>query len=92
MRDLGRAFEGNGHYAEAEKLLRDTLAAQRRVLGPEHPDTLTTMFKLANSIAAQGCDRRAEAEKLWRDTLEARRRVLGAEHLDTLATMDNSRS
>ena len=38
------------------------------MLGPEHPDTLTSMNNLANAISDQG--RYAEAEKLYREVLE----------------------
>jgi non-specific serine/threonine protein kinase/serine/threonine-protein kinase len=35
-----------GPYVDAEKLLRQVLEVRRRVLGPEHPDTLETMSRL----------------------------------------------
>jgi len=51
---------------------------QRRVLGPEHPDTLRTMENLANSLSELG--RYAEAEKLERDTVDLRTRGSGPDH------------
>ena len=56
----------------------------RRVLGEEHPDTLTSASNLATFLACQS--RYAEAEGVLQATLEARRRVLGNAHPDTLAT------
>ena len=53
-----------------------------RVLGPEHPNTLTTTANLAATLHQLG--RAAEAEPLQRQVLEASRRVLGPEHPDTL--------
>jgi hypothetical protein len=34
-------------YAEAEKLQEDTLDIQRRVLGPDHPNTAASVYNLA---------------------------------------------
>lgn len=68
-----------------EKLHRDTLEAQRRSLGPDHPDTLRTLGDLASTLVAE--DRLAEAETLQRSKLETQQRVLGAEHQDTLQSM-----
>jgi len=76
-----------GSLSEAEKLSSEALAIQRRVLGPEHPDTLNSMIYLAMDLALQG--RYPEAEKLERDTLAIQQRVLGPEHADTLLSMDN---
>ncbi len=66
---------------------RELLDVQRRVLGPEHPDTLATKSNLAASLLGQG--KRAEAEQMHREVLDVRRRVLGPEHPDTLTTMGN---
>jgi len=74
-----------GHYAEAEKLQRETLALQRRILGPEHPDTLRSMNNLANSLVHE--NHLAEALPLQRNVLSIKQRVLGPEHQDTLWAM-----
>ena len=63
------------------------LAIRRRVLGPEHPDTLTSMNNLAETLRAQGD--LAGARKLQEETLAICRRVLGPEHPDTLTSMNN---
>ena len=63
------------------------LAIRRRVLGEEHPDTLSTMNHLATLYGRQG--RYAEAEPLLVKTLEIQRRVRGAEHPETLRFMNN---
>jgi tetratricopeptide (TPR) repeat protein len=57
------------------------------VLGKEHPDTLTSMNNLANSLRRQG--KYAEAEALDRQTLQLMETVLGKEHPDTLTSMNN---
>ncbi len=64
---------------------RKLLDVRRRVLGPQHPSTLTTMGNLAVSLDGQG--KQAEAEQSFRELLDLQRRVLGPEHPDTLATL-----
>ena len=66
---------------------RDLLDVRRRLMGPEHPHTLTTMSNLATSLRDQG--KHAEAEQMFRELLDVRGRVLGPEHPDTLATVSN---
>jgi hypothetical protein len=43
---------GSGQLAKAVTLLKETLAKQKAKLGPDHPDTLTSMGNLA--LAYQG--------------------------------------
>ena len=69
-------------YAEAEQ--RKELKALKRVLGPEHCDTLTFAGNLASSLHRQA--KYAEAEQMQREVHQAQTRVLGAEHRDTLRT------
>jgi hypothetical protein len=61
------------------------LELRKKVLGPEHPDTLTSMANLALTYSSQG--RWAEAEQLEAQVLELRKKVLGPEHPDTLMSM-----
>ncbi len=53
--------------------------------GPEHPNTLISMYNLASAYQALG--KYAQAEALFRQNLDIRRRVLGPEHPDTLFSM-----
>ncbi len=62
-------------------------AQNKKVLGIEHPDTLTSMANLASTFWNQG--RWKEAEELEVQVMETRRRVLGLEHPDTLTSMAN---
>jgi len=64
--------------AIAEPLLDDL----KRVLGTDHPDTLTVRMGLA--MAYQCAGRMAEAITLFEQTLADRERVLGTDHPDTL--------
>ena len=47
MSRLASVYYLEGKYAQAEALDNQTLEIQRRVLGPEHPDTLESMSSLA---------------------------------------------
>jgi hypothetical protein len=87
MGDLAASLHGKGKHAEAEQMQRELLDLQRRVLGPEHPNTLATMNNLANTLDDQG--KHAEAEQMQCELLDVQRRVLGPEHPHTLATMNN---
>ena len=54
------------------------METRKRVLGAEHPDTLTTMNNLAFTWKGQGRD--ADAITLMMDCVRLRRHVLGTEH------------
>jgi eukaryotic-like serine/threonine-protein kinase len=84
---IGKAYEDLGLYPEAAKQHEAALDLRRRVLGPEHPDTLRSMNNLANVYVDEG--KYAQAETLLSQTLEIERRVLRAEHPDTLKAMHN---
>ena len=74
-------------YGDAETLFRETLEVHRRVLGPEHPDTLAVIGGMGSVIKQQG--RHAESEAIFRKLLEVQRRVSGPEHPETLKSMHN---
>jgi tetratricopeptide (TPR) repeat protein len=84
---LAQAREGEGRYAEAERIIREVLGVSRRVLGEEHPDTLTHASNLAKSLWNQG--KFAGAERIHREVLGARKQVLGEEHAATLTSGSN---
>jgi hypothetical protein len=57
------------------------LAARLRLLGEEHPDTLTSMHNVASTLSSQGD--LAGARALQERVLAARLRQLGQKHPDT---------
>ncbi|KAF2186641.1 kinesin light chain [Zopfia rhizophila CBS 207.26] len=81
------ALYSDGRYGESEELLVQVMETRKRVLGDEHPDTLTTMDKLASTILNQG--RWKEAEELFLQVMETRKRMLEEEHEATLSIMNN---
>ncbi|WP_234374945.1 tetratricopeptide repeat protein, partial [Streptomyces sp. NRRL WC-3605] len=64
--------------------MEELLADRQRVLGPEHPDTLSTRFYLARWRGEAGDA--AGAVTALEELLADRQRVLGPEHPDTLST------
>jgi tetratricopeptide (TPR) repeat protein len=71
-------------YQESEKLLREILAGRQRILGPDHPDTLTTRYRLAWVLGLQG--RLTDSEQMYRELLEDRRREFGEDDYATTST------
>jgi tetratricopeptide (TPR) repeat protein len=80
-------LRGKGDDAGAEPLCRRALEGNERVLGPEHPNTLSSVNNLAGLLDSKGDY--AGAEPLYRRALEAKERVLGPEHPDTLSSVNN---
>jgi CHAT domain-containing protein len=81
------AFEAKGAYAEAARLWQQILAIREKELGPAHPDTATSLNKLAGLYSDLG--RYAEAEPLYRRTLAIREKTLGADHRSTATTLND---
>ncbi|KAF2834152.1 kinesin light chain 3 [Patellaria atrata CBS 101060] len=77
----------DGRYNESEELFMQVMETRKRVLGDEHPDTLTSMANLASTYRNQG--RWKEAEELEVQVMETSKRVLGDEHPNTLIGMGN---
>ena len=69
------------------ELYEQVLAERERVLGPDHPDTLTIRNNLAGAYYSVG--RFGEAIELYEQVLADRVRVLGPDHPDTLTVRNN---
>ena len=67
--------------------LQGAVSAVEEVLGPDHPDTLTSRSSIAGAYRAAG--RLGEAIALYEEVLADRVRVLGEDHPDTLASRNN---
>jgi hypothetical protein len=72
MNNLAVSYAALGRQAEALKLREETLALNKAKLGPDHPDTLWSMYCLAQSLVA--LDRPSESVAIIDDCL---RRVQG---------------
>lgn len=80
-----QCISNQGRWAEAEQLEVQVMETRKMVLGPEHPDMLTSIANLASTFSNQGCW--AEAEQLEVQVMETRKTVLEPKHPDTLTSM-----
>jgi serine/threonine protein kinase len=84
---IGNTFLSLGDLPAAEEQVRAGLETRRRVLGPDDPETLTSMSSLMAVLQTAG--KVPEALTVGRDVLARRRRVLGPEHPDTTVTLND---
>ncbi len=49
--NLAECRRNDGQYAQAEKINREVLGVERRILGDEHPETLASASSLAMSLS-----------------------------------------
>ena len=84
---MGLLLEKRGKLAEAEPYVREALEARRRILGDEHPDTLSLISGMGLLLRAQG--KLSEAEPYSREAFQSACRALGEEHADTLMYLKN---
>jgi serine/threonine-protein kinase len=75
---FGLIHQTRGQYVEARTSLDAALAEQRRLLGPDHPETLESMQALAELAALLGEDERARA--LLEESLRRHTQVFGDRH------------
>jgi tetratricopeptide (TPR) repeat protein len=86
LHTLGGTYSGLGLYDRAAELLARALSVRQAALGPDHPDTLQSMFELAATY--QRAERRAKALPLFEEALKLRKARLGPDHPDTLESMN----
>jgi tetratricopeptide (TPR) repeat protein len=82
---VGKYLYNDGRYNEASVSLKQVMEFRKSELGLDHPDTLTSMYRLALTFGYQGLWE--EAEELGIQVIERRKKVLGDDHPDTLAAM-----
>jgi len=73
MANLASTYCYQGRWTEAEKLEVHVMEARSRVLGAEHPDTLTSMGNLASTSRTKdnGQRQRSWMFKSWRQGVES---------------------
>jgi eukaryotic-like serine/threonine-protein kinase len=85
---LAERYHELGLDNDALALEQQALAERRRVLGQEHPDTLSSMGDVGAYLSALG--KRDEAEPYYREALDKSRRLRGEDNpgtLDCIASM-----
>lgn len=78
---------GRGDHARAARLFAEVLDGDRRVLGPEHFETLMALNNLAAQYVNLG--KFSEAEALYRQAIAVKQKVLGGEHPSTLTSVNS---
>jgi tetratricopeptide (TPR) repeat protein len=87
LHTLGWTYRGLGLYDRAVELLTRALSVRQAALGPDHPDTLHSMYGLAMSYMGTARDRPNEAMPYFQEALKVRKAKLGADDPDTLESM-----
>jgi tetratricopeptide (TPR) repeat protein len=91
LHNAGYYLTESAQFEQAEPLLHRALDIHERVLGPDHPDTATSLNALASLYDDQG--KYKQAEPLFQRALDIRERVLGpdapytAQSLNALALL-----
>ncbi|UCF67553.1 MAG: serine/threonine protein kinase [Acidobacteriota bacterium] len=87
MDTMGEVYLALGLHEQAESLLERAVETRRRVLGDEHPDTLSSIDHMGILHHERGELDEAEAE--FANVLEVRLRILGEDHPDTLSVISS---
>jgi tetratricopeptide (TPR) repeat protein len=83
----GSYFHTRAAYRQAVPLFSDALGVREKLLGPEHPDTATSLNNLALLLQHQGD--LAGVRPLFERALVIWEKALGPEHPDTLTALNN---
>ncbi|MBN4004467.1 tetratricopeptide repeat protein [Nostoc sp. LPT] len=84
---LGRFYEGQGLYTQAEPWRTQCLSTAQNRLGDNHPDIATSLNNLALLYEFQG--KYNQAEPLFLQALELRQHLLGDNHPDIATSLGN---
>ncbi|MFE2584564.1 FxSxx-COOH system tetratricopeptide repeat protein [Streptomyces sp. NPDC059378] len=87
LNETGLFLDNQGLPTRAISYFQRTLAAYTRLLGADHPNTLTARNNLADAYRSAGD--LSQAITLHEQNLADRMRVLGADHPDTLSSRNN---
>ncbi len=87
LNDLGLLLRSKSEYTESERLLRESLAMQRRLLGDKHPSIAIGLNNIAFVLHLKG-DLEG-ATSTYRQALAMQRELLGKVHPETASTLYN---
>lgn len=87
LNDLGLLLRSKGDYAASERLLRESLAMKRRLLGDKHPEIAMSLNSVAEVLQLKGDLQ--EAGSTYRRALAMQRELLGEVHPDVALTLNN---
>jgi tetratricopeptide (TPR) repeat protein len=83
----GGYFLGRAAYAQAAQFFRDALAVKEKTLGPDHPNTATSLNNLALALKEKGDF--AAARPLQERALAIVEKALGPAHPSTATNLNN---
>jgi len=84
---VGRFYEGQGAYSEAEPYYVDCLSTVQNRFDEDNPYVALSINNLAMLYAAQG--RYREAKPLYQKSLRMRQKLFGSEHPDVAFSLNN---
>ncbi len=84
---LGRFYQGQGIYEQAEPWREQCLSLSRERLGEKHPSVVTSLNNLALLYWNQG--RYQQAETFFLQALEMNKQLLGPQHPDVATSLNN---
>jgi tetratricopeptide (TPR) repeat protein len=87
LNDLGLMLYDKGDYDQSLRLLEESMAMDRRLLGDKHPEIATELNNIASVLQDKGDLSGAEAA--YRQSLDMRRELLGNEHPLVAQTLSN---
>ena len=87
LNKLGGLLVDTREYAEAQEVIREALAIQRKLLDDDAPELAGTLNNLAWVL--HNCGDYVSAERLYREALDVRRRAYGEEHSEVALNLDN---
>ena len=87
LTEEGRALDSAGKYSEAEPLYQRSLEIREKVLGPEHPDVISSLNRLAWLYYFQ--HQYAKAEPLFERVVAIQEKTLGPEHPDVASSLND---
>jgi tetratricopeptide (TPR) repeat protein len=87
LNDLGLMLRDHGDYDGSEKLLKESLAMEQRLVGDRHAQTALYLNNLAQVLQLKG--NLAGAESTFRQALGIQRALLGDTHPDVANTLNN---
>jgi tetratricopeptide (TPR) repeat protein len=84
---VGRFYEGQGLYNDAEPWRKKCVLLLKQRLGDDHPDVATSLNNLARLYYSQG--KYNEAEPLYQQALALWQKLLGDDHPDVATSLNN---
>jgi hypothetical protein len=87
MNNLASTLGDQGQLDEAAKIFKEVLEKRKRILGEEHPSTISAMNNLAGTLGDQG--KLDEGIALLEIAVQRMRHIRGDEHPHTKVAVSN---